>query len=139
MKHGTVLLADAHSPMLEGVRSLLEDRFDAVVMVAGESSLLEAIEKLHPEIAVVDVSFPLSDRESGNVVPMLHKRFPDLRLIALSVHDEAAAADRMLKDGAAGFVLKRSAVTDLLTAIEAVFEGRTYVSPGVRPSRPTNT
>ena len=87
-------------------------------------------------MVIGDVSFPLSDPESGNVVPMLHKCFPYLRLIALSVHDEAVAADRMLKDGAAGFVLKRSAVTDLLTAIAAVFEGRTYVSPGVRPSRP---
>ena len=56
MRTGSVLLADSHSPMLEGIRSLLDERFEAVVMVADERSLLEAIERLKPVLAVVDVS-----------------------------------------------------------------------------------
>ena len=132
MKSGTVVLADSHSPMLEGVRSLLEGRFEAVVMVADESSLLHTLEKVRPGLAIVDISFPRIDPNSGNIVAMLRERFPELKLILLSVHDEPAAAQRMLEMGAAAFVLKRSATTDLLPAIEKVLGGATFVSPAVR-------
>ncbi len=132
MNNGTVVLADSHSPMLEGVRSLLEGRFEAVVMVADESSLLHTVEKVRPGLAIVDISFPRIDPNSGNIVAMLRERFPDLKLILLSVHDEPVAAQRMLEMGAAAFVLKRSATTDLLPAIEKVLGGATFVSPAVR-------
>ena len=134
MNNGTVVLADSHSPMLEGVRSLLEGRFEAVVMVADESSLLHTVEKVRPGLAIVDISFPRIDPNSGNIVAMLRERFPDLKLILLSVHDEPVAAQRMLEMGAAAFVLKRSATTDLLPAIEKVLGGATFVSPAVRLS-----
>jgi len=62
MNYGCVLLADSHPPMLEGVRSLLQELFEAVVMVADEASLLRAAEQLKPELAVVDVSLPLWHR-----------------------------------------------------------------------------
>lgn len=133
MKQGTVVLADRHSPMLEGVRSLLEGRFQAVVMVADEASLFQAIQGLQPACVIVDVSFPLSDRSAGNVVSLLHELAPDLKLIALSVHDERAVAQRVLELGALGFIVKGSAVTDLLPAIEAVMSGQTYVSGSVHP------
>ena len=132
MNKGTVVLADSHSPMLEGVRSLLEGRFEAVVMVADESSLLHTVEKVRPGLAIVDISFPRIDPNNGNIVAMLRERFPDLKLILLSVHDEPVAAQRMLEMGAAAFVLKRSATTDLLAAIEKVLGGATFVSPAVR-------
>ena len=133
MKQGTVLLADRHSPMLEGVRNLLEGRFQAVVMVADEASLFQAVQGLQPTCAIVDVSFPLSDGSAGNVISLLHQRVPDLKLIALSVHDERAVAERVLELGALGFVVKGAAVTDLLPAIEAVMSGQTYVSGSVHP------
>ena len=131
MNNGTVVLADSHSPMLEGVRSLLEGRFEALVMVADESSLLHTVEKVRPGLAIVDISFPRMDPNSGNIVALLRERFPELKLILLSVHDEPAVAQRMLEMGAAAFVLKRSATTDLLPAIEKVLGGATFVSPAV--------
>ncbi len=130
MKHGSVLLADSHGPMLEGVRSLLEERFDSVVMVADESSLLQTAEKLLPDVAIVDVSFPVTGRK--NVVTVLQDRFPEMKLIALSVHDESVVVDRVLSSGASAFVLKRSATTDLVPALQEVFAGRVYVSPGAK-------
>jgi DNA-binding NarL/FixJ family response regulator len=120
--------------MLEGVRTLLEGCFEAVVMVADESSLFQAVDKLQPVCAVVDVSFPCSGGSNENVVSLLHKRVPGLKLVVLSVHDERVVVERVLELGATGFVLKRSAVTDLLPAIDAVLLGGTYVSPGVHPS-----
>ena len=132
MNSGTVVLADSHSPMLEGVRSLLEGRFEAVVMVADESSLLHTLEKVGPGLAIVDISFPRMDPNSGNIVALLRERFPELKLVLLSVHDEPVVAQRMLELGAVAFVLKRSATTDLLPAIEKVLGGATFVSPAVR-------
>lgn len=132
MNHGTVLLADRHSPMLEGIRSLLEERFESVVMVADESSLLRTTERLGPDVAMVDVSFPLTG--GRNVIAVLRDRFPELKLIALSIHDDPVAVERILSSGAAAFVLKRTATTDLLPALQEVFAGRVYVSPAARAS-----
>lgn len=127
MKHGTVLVADSHSPMLEGVRSLLEERFEAVVMVGDEGSLLPTAEKLQPDLVVVDVSFPVAGTK--NAVVVLRERFPEIRLIALSIHDEFVAVERVLASGASAYVLKRCATTDLVPALEEVSAGRVYVSP----------
>ena len=131
MKHGTVLLADAHAPMLEGVRSILEEYFEVVVMVADQNALLAAIDRLDPEVAVIDVSFPPLRTEQ---LAMVHDQFPHVKLIALSVHDEWVMVVRVLGLGAAAFVLKRSGVIDLPSAIPVVFAGRRFISPAARRS-----
>jgi DNA-binding NarL/FixJ family response regulator len=119
--------------MLQGIRGLLATVFSAVVMVADEESLLEAVERLDPDLVVVDLSMPA--REGANVARQLMGRYPRLRAVVLSVHDETAVVDRVLDSGVAGFVLKRSAATDLLPAVEAVLRGGRFVSPAVA-SRP---
>ena len=130
MKLGTVLVADSHSPMLAGVRSLLEERFESVVMVADENSLQQTAEKLRPDLVVVDISLPVTGTK--NVVTVLRERYPDVQLIALSIHDESVAVERVLASGASAFVLKRCATTDLLHALEEVSAGRVYVSPAAK-------
>jgi DNA-binding NarL/FixJ family response regulator len=134
MKCGCALLADNHPNMLAGVRSLLEDLFDVVVMVADEVSLFQAITKMTPDLVVVDLSLPVSG--SCNIMRALSSRCPGLRVIVLSVHDEPEAVAASLSAGAAGFVLKRTAVRDLVEAVQAVQEGKTYVSPAVFPRSP---
>jgi len=128
-----VLLADAHQNMLEALRGLLEGMFTTTVMVADEPSLLEAVKRLEPDLVVVDLSLPASG--GINVVRTLLNRYPGLRVIVLSVHDEQAALSQALGAGAAGFVLKRTAAADLALAVDAVLLGVTYVSPalGWRP------
>src|SRR3954467_39033 len=135
MRHGRVLLADSHLPLLQGVRSLLESLFAAVVMVADEGSLLETIERLDPDLVVVDLSMPVQD--GTNVARQLMARFPGLRVIALSVHDEPTVAAQIRSAGVAGFVLKRTAATDLTPAGEAPPGGGWYVSPAVSESAST--
>ncbi len=129
MKQRCVLLADAHANMLEGIRGLLESIFEAVVMVADENSLLEAADKLKPNLAVVDLSMPVS--EGSNVARRLKKRHHDLRVIILSVHDEPTVVNEALAAGASGFVLKRAAATDLIPAVREVLRGGIYTSPGL--------
>ncbi len=124
-----VLLADAHQDMLAGTRSVLEARFHAVVMVADEESLHEAADKLHPQLAVVDLSLPVASEV--NIVRELKQNYPYLKLIMLSVHDEASAVNAVLSSGADAFVLKRAVATDLIPAIDGVLQGGAYVSPSV--------
>ncbi len=127
MKKGCVLLADSHQNMLEGIRGLLESMFEAVVMVADEKSLLAAIDEMNLDLAVVDLSMPVA--EEHHVARRLKSRRPELKVVILSVHDEPAAVKESLAAGALGFVLKRSAATDLIPAIREVLEGRSYISP----------
>jgi DNA-binding NarL/FixJ family response regulator len=133
MSPGCVLLADGHANMLAAVRRLLEGRFATTVMVADEASLFEAVLRLNPDLVVVDLSLPVSG--GVNVVRNLFSRYPGLRVIVLSVHDELPAVSQALGAGAAGFVLKRTAAVDLILAVDAVLRGEIYVSPvlGWRP------
>jgi DNA-binding NarL/FixJ family response regulator len=132
MRRGSVLLADSHSPMLESIRSLLDKRFEVVVMVADVKSLLETMEKLEPDLVIVDVS--LSQTAGQNVIAMLHYRSREVNVMALSAFDDRIVADRTLASGAVAVVLKSSAITDLGPALDAVGCGRQYVSPGMRVS-----
>lgn len=127
MKEGKVLLADKHQGMLAGVRTLLDSIFEKVFMVADEGSLLEAAEKIKPDLIIADLSLPVT--QEINIALRLNKLFPEIKLIILSVHDEPTVINECMEAGAAGFVLKRSAVNDLVPAIQAVIQGVSYISP----------
>jgi DNA-binding NarL/FixJ family response regulator len=129
-KADRVLLADRHQNMLEGIRNMLETVFDVVVMVADEKSLLDALEKVSPDLVVVDLSLPIT--EEVNVPRRIKKLSPEVKIIILSVHDEQIVVDDCLTAGATGFVLKRTAANDLIPAVWEVLKGRTYVSPSVK-------
>jgi DNA-binding NarL/FixJ family response regulator len=129
LRKGKVILADNHQNMLAGERKLLESMFETVFMVADEASLIEAAEKLKPDIIVADLSLPVT--YEINIARRLKKAFPEIKLIILSVHDEGSAVGECLVAGASGFVLKRTAVNDLVSAIETVLKGDIYISPSV--------
>ena len=119
---GCVLLADRHHGLTEGVRGLLETAFVTVVMVADEASLLQAADRLRPEVAVIDLSLA---RDSGlGWLSAIRQRCPGLKVIVLSVHDEQAVRRAAMEAGADAFVLKREIVTELLNAVELVREVR---------------
>lgn len=126
MKQERVLLADRHQSALASVRTLLESKFDKVFMVADEGSLLEAAEKIVPNLIIADLSLPVS--KEVNIARRLKKVFPEIKLIILSIHDEPTAITECMEAGVAGFVLKRTAVNDLVPAIEAVMQGSKYIS-----------
>jgi DNA-binding NarL/FixJ family response regulator len=130
MKYGRALLADSHLSMLGGVHSLLDALFETVLMVADERSLMEAVMTFKPDLVVVDLSLPREGE--ANIAGRLLGGHPDLRLIVLSVHDEPTVAGQMLSAGVAGFVLKRSAATDLIPAVMEVLRGGTYSSPALQ-------
>jgi len=130
LKYDRVILADTHHTMLEGIRGLLETMFEAVVMVADDTSLFDAAARLEADLIVADLSLPVS--RDVNIVRRLKDRFPELKLIVLSIHDESIAVEEVMAAGAQGFVLKRTAATDLIPAVRAVLRGRKYVSPKLK-------
>lgn len=126
MNSKCVILADSHQAIFEGIRSLLKTAFESVVMVADDDSLFNVVEKLNPDMIVVDLSLPVSIEV--NVARKIKRYHPDLKFVVLSTHDDRTAVNEIMSAGACGFVLKRSAATDLMTAVEEVLKGNTYIS-----------
>ena len=124
-----VLLADRHHGLSEGIRSLLESEFEAVVMVADEISLIESAAKLKPSIVVADLA--LARGECFGWLRRLLARCPDSRVIVLSAYDEQTVMRAAFEAGGAGFVLKREIASQLLDAVDAVLAGRRYAPPSV--------
>ena len=129
MRQGRVILADKHSNMLGGIRRLLEDEVETVLMVADEISLNHALEHFNPDVVVADLSLPISTKT--NIAWVLKKTFPKIKVIILSAHDEKSVLDDVMAAGVEGFVLKHRAVIDLIPAIRGVMQGCKYISPDI--------
>jgi len=124
-----VLLADPHHGLSEGVRNLLATMFDTVVMVADEGSLFESAGRLRSDLAVVDLA--LSRGNALDFVRRLRGRFPAMKLIIVSVHDQPSVSRSVVEAGADAFVGKGAIATDLLAAADAVLAGQPYVSSSI--------
>jgi len=127
MTRPTVLLADDHQIMAEGLRNLLEPEFEVVEVVADGRELVAAAKKHRPDLIVADISMPALNGIEAAV--QLRDAGVTSRIVFLTMHREAAYARRALEAGALGFVLKHSAPSDLVTALREAQRGQTYVSP----------
>ena len=129
MRRHTVLIADDHAIVSEGLAGLLERHFDVVGTVADGHLLIEAARRTRPDVIVTDVSMPTM---SGlDVLSRLKSERIDSRVIILTMHRDAELATRAMRAGAAGFLLKESAGEELVAAIRQVLEGRTYLTPAL--------
>ena len=126
---GCVILADAHHSVLESVRGLLDSMFATVVMVTEQESLMETAKAMSPDIVVLDLSLPRP--VSGNVIKRVVQEVPGVRILALTVDDDPNVIKQVLASGALAVVVKATAGTDLIPAIQHVREGNQYVSPSV--------
>src|ERR1700720_2343384 len=123
-----VFLVDDHPLVREGLANLINHQDDLTVCGAAEDSgeATTAIEKTKPDVALIDISLK---NESGlELVKNLESKFPLVALIVLSMHDEALYAERALRAGARGYVMKRETTKSVLTAIRRVVKGDVYVS-----------
>jgi DNA-binding NarL/FixJ family response regulator len=122
-----VLLADDHRIFTEALKALLADEFELAGVVEDGRALVEAARALRPDVIVADISMP---RLNGiDALAELKEHDPDVRVVFLTMHRNVAYARRALELGAAGFVLKHSASAELVMAVRAALQGRTFVTP----------
>jgi len=122
-----VLLADDHLMVAEALKSLLAPEFDLVGVVEDGRALVEAAGTLRPDVIVADVTMP--QLNGIDALVQLRQRGDHVPVVFLTMHRDASFARRALDAGASGFVLKHSAPAELVTAIRAALEGKTYLTP----------
>jgi DNA-binding NarL/FixJ family response regulator len=122
-----VLLADDHTLVLEGFRKILEAHCDIVGTVEDGRALLEAASRCIPDLILLDISMPLLN--GIDAARQLKKVLPDVKLIFVTMHADPAYVNEAFKAGASGYLLKRSAATELVEAIASVSRGHFYLTP----------
>jgi DNA-binding NarL/FixJ family response regulator len=122
-----VLLADDHRIVTEGLKGLLEEEFELVGIVEDGRAMVAAARKLRPDVIVADISMP--HLNGIDALAHLKRENPDVRVVFLTMHRDAAYARRALEAGASGFVLKHSAPAELVLAVRAGLQGRTFITP----------
>ncbi len=129
MNRPRVLLADDHRVVAEGLRGLLNERFDVVGIVSDGRELVSAAKTIDPDVVVLDISMPsLNGIEAARQMRSAKSR---AKIIFLTMHSEVTYAARCLEAGASGFVLKHSATAELVTAIQEALKGGTYITPQI--------
>jgi DNA-binding NarL/FixJ family response regulator len=126
-----VLLADDHTIVREGVRLCLEAMGDIAVVAEAEDGQIavQLANQLRPDVAVVDLTMP---RLNGvEAIRQIRRDLPDTEVVVLSVHDSEPYVVQALRAGAAGYVLKRNAATELAAAIRAAHDGQAYLHPSI--------
>jgi DNA-binding NarL/FixJ family response regulator len=126
MRGPTVLVADDHVVFTDGIIRILADHFDVLGAVADGPSLLDAAERLRPDVIVTDISMPTLSGLEG--LRQLKAKQIDARVIILTMHADARLAAEAFRMGAKGFVLKHSSGDELVKAIEEVWAGHKYMS-----------
>lgn len=122
-----ILLADDHRMVAEGLKGILTEEFELVGIVEDGRAMVAAARKLRPDVVVADISMPLLN--GIDALAPLKQDNPDVRVVFLTMHRDAAYARRALDAGASGFVLKHSAPAELVLAVRAALQGRTFITP----------
>jgi len=122
-----VLLADDHRLVAEALQSLLAEEFELVGIVEDGLAMVKAARELRPDVIVADISMP--SLNGIEALERLKVHDPRVRVVFLTMHRDAAYARRALAAGASGFVLKHSASAELVLAVRAALEGRTFIAP----------
>jgi len=122
-----VLLADDHRVVTEGLKAILAEEFELVGIVEDGRAMVAAASKLRPDVIVADISMP--HLNGIDALALLKRDNPEVRVVFLTMHRDAAYARRALEAGASGFVLKHSAPAELVLAVRAALQGRTFITP----------
>jgi two-component system response regulator NreC len=126
-----VLIADDHAIVRAGLRALIgaEAGLELVGEAAGGYEAIALVEKSHPDVLVLDLSMP--DLDGISVTRNVKPRFPELRILVLTLHEDEALLKEAIKAGAAGYILKRAAEAELISAIRVILRGDLYVDPSM--------
>jgi DNA-binding NarL/FixJ family response regulator len=122
-----VLLADDHALLLGAFEKLLAGHCEIVGQVGDGRALVAAAQTLKPDLIVLDISMPgLNGLEAGR---QIRQKQPGMKLVFLTMNEDPDLAAEAFRAGASGYLIKRCAASELLTAIQEVMQGRSYVTP----------
>jgi DNA-binding NarL/FixJ family response regulator len=127
MRRPRIVLADDHTLVLEGIRKLLEDEYEIVGMAEDGRTLLKVAQQQDPDVVVLDISMPLLN--GLDAARQLQKQLPACKIIFLTMHADPTYAKEAFQVGASAYLLKKSAATELMLAIQAVLKDQFYVTP----------
>ena len=127
MPRPRVLLADDHALLLAAFEKLLADHCEVVGVVSDGRALVDAAERLRPDVIVLDIAMPLlNGLDAGR---QIKQKLREVRLVFLTMNEDPALAAEAFRAGASAYLLKRSAASELRTALDEVMRGRSYVTP----------
>jgi DNA-binding NarL/FixJ family response regulator len=127
MKGTRVLLADDHTLVRGALEKLLSEECDVVGQVADGRALVAAAEELKPDVIVLDISMPLLN--GVEAARQIKQKLRNVKLVFLTMNEDADLAAEAFRAGASAYLLKRSATSELPLAIREVMQGRSYVTP----------
>jgi DNA-binding NarL/FixJ family response regulator len=127
MSRARLLLADDHMLLLDGYRKLLEPEFELVGAVENGRELLDVAPKLKPDVILLDISMPLLN--GIDATRRLRKIVPRTKILIVTMHADPDYVAEAFRAGASGYLLKRSAASELVSAIHEVLEGKRYLTP----------
>lgn len=126
-----VVLAEDHTIVRKGIRSLLESEGDMVILAEASDGreAVKEVEKHHPDVVLMDISMPgLNGLEATR---QIKQRYQDTKVLVLTMHETAEHIFQILQAGASGYLVKHTAPQELVQAIRAVNRGETYLSPSI--------
>lgn len=126
-----ILIADDHSIVAEGLRSVLEKRYEVIGIVPDGRELLSEAPRLRPDVIVVDIGMPFLN--GLDAAGRLKSILPSVKFVFLTMNVDPNLAAAALTLGPVGYVLKHSAVSELLEAVAEVLQSRPYLTPQLRP------
>lgn len=126
-----IVLADDHTVIRAGLRRILEanPEFSVVGEASNGREAVALVEALKPDVIVMDVGMPVLN--GNEAAAQIHDRLPSTAIVMLSMHSDETYVLRALRSGARAYLLKDAAESDLLQAIQAVMDGKSYFSPAV--------
>jgi DNA-binding NarL/FixJ family response regulator len=122
-----VMLADDHTILVEAFRKLLEPHFEIVGTVSDGMALLETAPQVKPDVIIIDIAMPLLNGLEAAL--RLKKQMPSVKMIFLTMNEDPDLAVDAMGSGASGYLLKSSAASELVRAIQLSLKGKTYVTP----------
>ena len=131
-RRARIVLADDHTLVAEACKRLLEPEFEVVSVVKDGRALLHALDAAATDLVVVDIAMPLLN--GLDAAERILEKYPRMRIVFLTMNTDADMAARALRAGAAGYVLKTSAASELVIAVRTALSGSRYVSSLVTKS-----
>jgi DNA-binding NarL/FixJ family response regulator len=124
-----VMLADDHTMVVEAFRKLLESQYEVVGTVSDGRALLETAPQLKPAVIIVDIGMPLMNGLEAAL--RLRELMPTVKLVFLTMNEDPELALEAMRCGASGYLLKSSAGSELISAIQMALKGKSYVTPRI--------